>query len=80
MWQDSKTQIVTVVIFTVVTEITIVTYLREEEKTWQLESRWDVLRAAFCDSRDAFFIPQLDSGTSDGEEGVRFFFAYKQMH
>ena len=61
LWQktqillNSKTQIVTVLLVTLVTvavvTVVIVTSLR---KTWHLDNRWNVLCAAFRDSRDVY--------------------------
>ena len=51
---NSKTQIVIVVIVAVMTVVVIVPLL--VKTTWHLNNRCDILRAAFCDSRDAFVI------------------------
>ena len=40
------------VIGTVVEVVVRVTFL--VKTTWQLDNRWDILRAAFCDSCDVF--------------------------
>ena len=44
-WQNSKTQIVTVVIVTVVT-VAVVT-VAIIKTTWHIDNRWDVLGASF---------------------------------
>ena len=46
LWQNSKTQIVTVVIMTLVTEAVVTLAKVTLVLTWHLESRWDVLGAA----------------------------------
>ena len=46
-WQNSKTQIVTVVIVTLVTEAVVTLAVVTLVLTWHLESQWDVLGAAF---------------------------------
>ena len=74
LWQNSKTKIVTLVIVTLVT-VVIVTYL--VKTTWLLDNRWNVLGAAFRNSREVFFlvcflsswrIPKWSDSVSTGPE------------
>ena len=52
---------------TVVT-VAVVTVVIVEKTTWHLDNRWDVLGAAFRDSRDVCFCCSIKK-----EKGVHFF-------